>query len=272
MKPHLGVSNLAWPAHADTAVMPCLPTCGVEGIEVAPTRIAPWEDLTTTLARRFRQDCKAHGLVVPSMQAIFYARPDLQLLGNAQAFSDMCKHMYHLAQIAEALGATVAVFGAPKNRLRGALTQSQAMELAAERLSVLGDIAAAGGLVLGMEPVPGIYGGDFLQRAEDVIELVHSINNPHVQVHLDTACITLAGDSPRDAIQSSRQTLIHYHVSEPNLSNFDSPFCSHDSAGRALKEIKYSRWIVIEMLDKGEFMIDFLRNSINFVQNNYIHI
>ncbi len=261
----LGMSNLAW-APADTpAALDRLAALGVQGIEAAPTRIAGWEDLTQGALIDYRRRATAAGLQIPSLQALFFGRPGDQLLGDAAAFGTMAEHTRRVAAIAGTLGAEVAVFGAPRNRLRGALPDAEAEGLAAARLQVLGDIAQAAGVVLALEPVPACYGADFLLHAADVRRLVRRCGHPGIRPHLDSACVTLAGDGLADEIAATGpggtrpgeagpggggDGLAHYHIAEPGLGPFDAPSCPHAAAGDALRQVGYTGWLVIEMREQ----------------------
>ncbi len=249
------MSNLAW-APADTpAALDRLAALGVQGIEAAPTRIAGWEDLTEGAMVDYRRRATAADLQIPSLQALFFGRPGDQLLGDAAAFGTMAEHTRRVAAIAGTLGAEVAVFGAPRNRLRGALPAAEAEALAAARLRVLGDIAQAAGVVLALEPVPACYGADFLLHAADVRRLVCRCGHPGIRTHLDSACVTLAGDGLADEIAATGSGgdgdgLAHYHIAEPGLGPFDAPSCPHAAAGGALRQVGYTGWLVIEMREQ----------------------
>jgi D-psicose/D-tagatose/L-ribulose 3-epimerase len=268
----LGVSNLAWPARAETRAVALLAERGAQGIEVAPTRIADWDELTPGRLAAFRRNCAQAGLLVSSLQAIFYLQPQASLLGDAAGFAAMCAHMQRVAVIADALGAGVAVFGAPKSRLRGALAPEDAMRRGAERLRRLGDLAAAGGLVLGMEPVPEIYGADFLNHARDIVEIVRMADHPSVRAHLDTACVSLGGDDVAEAIRSAAPVLAHYHMAEPQLGPFDAPVCDHAVAGATLGEIGYAGWVVIEMreLEAADDGLGAIGTAIDYARAHYL--
>ncbi len=266
----IGVSNLAWPATSELAMLDLLAAHGAQGVEVAPTRIAPWEDLTDTHLADFRRRCAEAGMSVSSLQAIFYARPEASLLGDARQFGAMQEHVRRVAGIAHALGTGVAVFGAPKSRLRGMLAPADAMQRGAERLRALGDAAAAGGLTLCMEPVPTIYGADFLNHAAEIVEIVALTDHAHVRVHLDTACVTLAGDNVAEAITAASPLLAHYHMAEPQLGPFAAPVCDHASAGAALDAVGYSGWVVIEMREiAGDREGAAITAAIDFARRHY---
>ena len=272
MMRRLGVSNLAWPARAEVSALALLAERGAQGVEVAPTRIAPWDEITPQRLSAFRRDCTQAGLLVSSLQAIFYGVPEASLLGDAAGFSTMCEHVRRVAGIADALGAGVAVFGAPKSRLRGELAPAEAMLRGAERLRQLGDLAAGGGLILGMEPVPPVYGADFLNHASDIVEIVYRTDHPSVRAHLDTACISLAGDDVATAIRSAAPLLAHYHMTEPQLGPFTSPTRDHALAGATLNEIGYAGWVVIEMreVEGADDGLGAIATAIDYAGAHYI--
>ena len=268
----LGVSNLAWPARAEASALALLAARGAQGIEVAPTRIAPWDEITTQRLSAFRQGCIQAGLSVSSLQAIFYLRPEAALLGDASAFAAMAEHVRRVAGIAQALGAGVAVFGAPKSRLRGALPVADAMARGAERLRRLGEIAAAAELTLAVEPVPALYGADFLERAADVLEIVRCAGHPRVRAHLDTACVELGGDDIATAIREAAPLLAHYHVAEPQLGPFAAPVGHHAAAGAALDAVGYAGWVVIEMreVEAADDGLGAIATAINCARTHYV--
>ena len=265
----LSVSNLAWAQDADFAAGRLLSRLGVTGIEVAPTRIADWEALTPARLADYRKIWAGMGLAISSLQAIFFNRPQLQLLGDTSSFALMAEHMRRIGGIAQALGAGVAVFGAPNNRKRGQLAPAEAETLAAERLSQLGDIAAEHGLTIGLEPVPEVYNADVLTRAADILRMNDLCGHSHVRPHLDTACVGMAGDEIGQAIASAGSALAHYHAAEPNLGSFHAPTQNHEDAARALAGIGYSGWIALEMRQQEGDGLAAMEEAVRYVARIY---
>ena len=70
MTMRLSVSNLAWPADSDSAALDLLARLGVQGVEVAPTRLAPWESITRPQLADYRHKLGSFGLRASSLQAI----------------------------------------------------------------------------------------------------------------------------------------------------------------------------------------------------------
>ena len=173
-----------------------------------------------------------------------------------------------MAALAHRLGASVAVFGAPRNRVRGALDLADAEALAAERLRALGDIARPAGLTIGLEPVPAQYGADFMLRAADVRRVVALCGHAAVATHLDCACAMLGGDAIGAEVASSSPGLAHYHVAEPELGPFDAPACAHAEAAAALAASAYAGWAVVEMREQPSGL-EALASALRFARRTY---
>lgn len=247
----LSVSNLAFPIEKRPATYRLLAAAGLHGVEVAPTRVQPWEDMSARAGEEERSVIEDAGLQVSSLQAIFYGLPSLQLLGDSAAFESMCEHTARLGEYANALGAKVAVFGAPAHRNRGSTDEDRAFNLAAIRFRRLGDALSGSGLVLGIEPIPLSYKGDFLQSATEVERMVRMVDHPNIRLHLDTGCVMLGGGNIGDAIRSGADVLAHFQAAEPDLGGFENPRSPHTEAGRALLDSGYLGWVAIEMLEQG---------------------
>jgi sugar phosphate isomerase/epimerase len=265
----LSVSNLAWPADQEELAFARLVALGVAGVEVAPTRIAFWPSLTQSMLTDYRARIADRGLCVSSLQAILYGCDEPQLLGDDAAFEALCEHMRRVAAIARTLGAGIVVFGAPRNRQRGALSDAVAWPLARERLHRLGATVAAAGVTIGIEPVPAFYGGDFLGVWEDVLQMVRDVDHPGIRVHLDAGCVALGGGSIEQAVQVSHPWLAHFHAAQPGLASFSPPADNHREAASALKDCGYDRWVAIEMREQPANPIAAIEEAVTAVQRIY---
>jgi sugar phosphate isomerase/epimerase len=265
----LAVSNLAWPSGQEDAAYELLASLGVPGVEVAPTRLGPWNAWPVARLVEHRAKFAAAGLVVSSLQAILYGRIEPQLLGDASTFRHMHEHMRLVAEIAAALGATALVFGSPRNRRRGEMPAERAGELARERLYLLGDVVMDAGAVLAIEPVPAAYGGDFLGSWREVLRLVEDVNHPGVRVHLDTAGVGLAGDSIGDAVAACKDRIAHFHAAQPHLVAFSPPERNHAEAAAALNAIGYDKWLSIEMREQPDNPFGAIKDAVLVVQKIY---
>lgn len=249
----LAISNLSFPTEAKLEAYALINQLGAQGLEVAPTRIADWSTLTAEMCIQEARILTDNGLKASSLQAIFFGKPELQLLGAEGEFGAMLEHVKRIAELGSALGCNVAVFGAPKNRLRKDLSESDAFELAIERFSRLGETSAGSGLVFGIEAVPAVYGGDFLLDAQTAIRLVRAVGSENIRLHLDTACALLGEEDIASAVTKGHDVLAHFHISEPKLVTFRQPQADHRGAAQALRSGSYNGWLAIEMLSDPDW-------------------
>ena len=62
--------------------------------------------------------------------------------------------------------------------------------------------------------------------------------------------------------------MIHFHVAEPELSNFSLPKAAHVLAAKALNEVGYNQWIAIEM-KASENSVQNVVQAVEFVRKTY---
>jgi len=242
----LAVSNIAWEKHDDPEILSGLYERGVRGIEVAPTKVWPeWKGASQKQAALYRQHLSSLNLEIPAMQAILFGRPDLQLF-DTTCYSDFLEHITAVADLAAGFGARVLVFGAPKNRLRGQLSYSDAMSRAAEFFHQAAEICHQRQCCIGLEHNPVAYGCDFVTNVADARKLVDMVDHPGFQLHLDSAGIHMCGSDIGEVIAGAGK-FVHYHISEPMLEALAGGEVDHERAVSTLNNIAYSGWVSIEM-------------------------
>lgn len=243
-------TNLAWSDDEEAQALSLLRAHGVQGIEVAPTRLWPgWQGATTAAARTAAARWRSEGFEVPALQAILFGRPEARLFGD-DAGAAFESHLCRVACLAQALGAGVCVLGAPRNRARGALGLAQATEHALQVLSRLAAVFHDCGVVLGIEPARPEYGGDFLTDHRAVLEFVRLVAHPGLAVHADAAALHSAGETIEDvwAACDEGRALVHYHASEPGLAGFDRASAPQVHNLRFLAAVHWPGWRSFEML------------------------
>jgi sugar phosphate isomerase/epimerase len=244
----LAVSNIAWPPSLQQDILPLLERQGVKGIEAAPTRLwQDWPAVSVETAGHIRDEFARNGFEIPALQAILFAKPECKLFGDDQQSAALEEHLAACAAIAQRLGARFLVFGAPKNRELNGHTPDAAFEIAREFFGRVAKTYEARGVCLCFEPNPSQYGCEFATNSVDAARLVRAVNCEGFRLHLDTACMHLAGEQIPSAIRNAADILAHFHVSEPFLGGFDSPQLDHAQAAQALREIDYQGWVSLEM-------------------------
>lgn len=262
----LAVSNIAWNDTDEPVILSLLRHRAISGIEVAPTRLWPdWSGATPAAARAVRGRLADEAFEVPSLQAIFFGKPALNLFGDSDAFVD---HLRHVADLAMELGARILVFGAPKNRDRGTLPEQVAFERAIDVLRRCGADCAARGIRLCIEPNPPSYGCNFVTDSRAGLALVRAVDSPGFGLHLDTGGLGLANEDFATAIVEARDALAHVHISEPNLAPISPASLDHAVVGRTLRQIGYDGWCAIEMR-RTEDPVAALTRSIDHARSCY---
>ena len=245
---NIAFSNIAWDLPEQAEILPLLSDAGVTGIEIAPTKCWPdWIGATQEAVRQTADLFARAGFAIPSLQAIFFGRPDLKLFGSEPERMTFLSHIEDVASIGEGMGARTLVFGSPSNRDPGDLRPEEAMNAAVVMLRAAGDICARHGVWLGIEANPAVYECRFITRWFEAAELVRQCNNPGIRLHLDAACTVLAGDDLAEAVAGTGDILAHVHISEPHLGAMDSPEVDHAAFAGALKGAGYSGWCSVEM-------------------------
>lgn len=264
----LAISNLAFPVDTSDEILSGFVADGLNGLEVAPSKIAPWHQHSRDSCTAYSARLADLGLEISSLQAIFFGVGDIALLQDLEAFERMRDQVRTVSRIGSWLGVDRAVFGSPKQRARGDLPEPAAFDLGAERLSVLADTAQEFGMVLGLEPVPPYYGGDFLPGWRDVRAMVTAVDKPGLRVHLDTGCVLLGDDHIGEAITACAEQLTHFQIAEPALGGFDAPVAHHAEAAEALTRVSYPGWVSIEMLEQPD-PIEAARRAIRYAARTY---
>ena len=262
----ISVSNIAWPAEMDAEAYALLAGLGVEGIEIAPTRVWPgWEGISAEALRELKGEIAGAGSVVSSMQSILFQKPELQLFGEGTEFAD---HLKYCAGLAAELGAGAVVFGAPKNRDRGALTEKEAFARAVEVFGPIAEAYAAVGVALCFEANPAQYACNFVTHGREAARLVRAVGSAGLRLHLDTACAGMAGEDVAELVRENAEILAHFHASEPMLGGFSSPSDAHVGAAEALREVGYVGWVAVEMRTQEDVLAT-LKTAAEFATETY---
>jgi sugar phosphate isomerase/epimerase len=187
------------------------------------------------------------GLRISSLQSILYQKPDLVLFGSPEQRAALHQHLLDCADLAAALGAEFLVFGAPKNRDRGTLSEEDAFSIALEFFAGVAPEFHSRGPVLVFEANPPDYGCNFATCSDAAASLVRQVGSPGFQLHLDTACMFMAGEDLAVSIDRHAGLLKHFHASEPHLGRFCHPRIPHRIVAEELLKSNYRGWVALEM-------------------------
>jgi D-psicose/D-tagatose/L-ribulose 3-epimerase len=157
------------------------------------------------------------------------------------------KYMKESIDISDALNARV--FCGPLysavGKLVGRGRTDEEWKLAVDGLSEIAEYAGKKNVVLAMEPL-NRFETYFINIAEDMVKLVKEINHPNMKVHLDTFHMNIEEKSLYKAIKNTGEYLAHVHTCENDRGTPGSGNVDWDGVFKALHEINYNGWLVIE--------------------------
>jgi sugar phosphate isomerase/epimerase len=267
----IAASNLAWDPDQDAEVAQLMRSLGIEGLEVAPTRI--WDDPLSSSPderKRFRDSWSERGISIVSLQSLLFGRPDLVIFGSAASRAATLEYLGGMIQLAADLGASRLVFGSPKNRTRGTMSADGANKTVVPFFRAIGDLAVAAGVVFCIEPNPVQYDCDWITTISDGHELVLDIAHEGIALNADAGGITLGGEHPSTVIPGAIGSIAHFHVSEPHLVPIGTGSANHEALARALRSGDYRGWASIEMrLPPPENRMNVLTRSFSAAASAY---
>lgn len=245
----LAISNIAWNATEDEAIVRLLHRFDVDAIDVAPGKYFPEpakatdEDIV-----HVKNWWSERGIEITGMQALLFGTTGLNVFGQPEAQDAMLQHLTAVCRIGEGLGAKHLVFGSPKNRDRTGLNDQETMDVAVPFFRRLGDIAQFYNVVICLEPNPACYCANFMTTSAETAQVVRQIAHPAVKMQLDTGALAINGEDPANVLQDCARLIGHVHASEPKLLPLGDGGTDHGKMFAALKQHLSNHVVSIEML------------------------
>lgn len=258
----LSISNIAWPADKDTEMYSYLREQGFKGLEIAPTRIFPdkpydhlaeAEDWVANLREEYN-------LEVPSMQSIWYGHQE-KIFGDAQDRKILIDYTKKAILFAEAINCKNLVFGNPRQRDTDNVVEN--MPIAIDFFREIGDYAADHNTIVALEANPQIYNTRFLNRTKQAVEMAYKSNSKGIKVNVDLGTI-IENKEDVEYLRQIPEYINHVHISEPGLKAIEHREILHKELISILKDIKYDRFISIEMGNHNG--IEELKNAIKYIK------
>lgn len=272
----LAISNIAWDVAEDEAVAGLLQRYQLDAIDIAPGKYFPQPTQATSAdTRRVKDWWAARGIEITGMQALLFGTTGLDVFGPPASQDAMLHHLDGVCRIGAGLGASRIVFGSPKNRDRSALTDAQTAAVALSFFRRLGDIAAAHGVMICLEPNPTCYGANFMTNCGDTAQVVQQIAHPAIRMQFDTGALTINGEDPTAVLQTSAALIGHVHASEPKLlplGDCGDNGTDHACMGKALSMHLPRHVVTIEMLaTQNEPHLGAIERALRVAVKHYHH-
>ena len=244
------ISNIAWGADKDSEMYAFLKAQGIDGIEIAPTRlfVNPYDNLE--LAHEYAWMLKnKYGLAVSSMQSIWYGVKE-SIFGTEEERQFLTDYTKKAILFAESMGIRNLVFGCPRNRNMPEGDEKQYFEIAKAFFKELGDFALAHNTVLALEPNPVIYNTNFLNFTKDACEFVKQVDSEGLKVNIDMGTMIYNKENPH-LVKTYKNLVNHIHISAPNLAPIQQ-CAEYKTLKKVLSKIDYDGYLSVEMGNTGD--------------------
>ncbi len=242
---------------------------GYNGIEVAPFTLAERvTDIDEARRRDLRRAAQAAGLDVVGLHWLLVKPPGLHITSpDSEVRRRTADYFADLVRFCADLGGRVMVIGSPKQRgLSPGVTRERAFEYAREVFGMALPEAERAGVTLAIEPLTPKE-TDFINTAEDGIELIESIGHPLFRLHLDVKAMCGSEKRPLpEVIRSSAKHLAHFHSNDPNLLGPGMGDVDHRPILGALKEIGYDGYVSVEVFDYTPGPEKIARDSLQYLR------
>lgn len=265
--------NIAWNKNQDAEIAPLLARYGFEGVEIAPAKV--WQEptqVTSALAKSYRQFWSSHGLAISSLCSLFYPHQKLNFFKGKQSQKKMLDYFERITELAAWLGVEKLVFGSPINRIYSQTDLKEVDKISQEFFYKLAEIAQQKKLILCIEPIPVALGTNFINSTSEALDLIEKVSHPAFKLHLDTGAMTINQENVEFVYKKSEKFLEHIHISEDFLGEIGTGLVDHKLFSSLVRKSNYSKWLVVEMRTSDYLNnIQQIKRSLEYVKRNYIN-
>jgi sugar phosphate isomerase/epimerase len=266
----IAVSNLAWRKSEDEKVFEIMRDLNVLNLEVSPFRDASTlPEVKTQFNNETARLLNKYGIHVAAFQALMFRYPEVSIFEGETARNRILEHLKGVLEFLNQTGATIAVFGSPKNKIRGTLSHDEAMSIAKDFFRQIAEQAKIFNVIFCIEPTPTAYGADFICNTQEAVDFVKTIDHDSLKINLDIGSSILNEENIEKIINENIDYVGHLHVSEPYLKTINLNPSFHRSVVKTLNANHYNRFISIEMLPNNELDVKNIAKTISFVKDIY---
>jgi sugar phosphate isomerase/epimerase len=241
---------------------------GYRGLEVAPFTMAPRADLITPQQRAAARSAAAQaGIEIIGLHWLLVGPQGLHLTHpDADVRRDTAAYFRDLIDLCADLGGKVMVIGSPKQRnLQPGVTREQGMAFAREVFDACVELAGQRGVTLALEPL-GPKETNFIQTAQEAIELIERVGHPALRLNLDVKAMSEEAKPIPQIIHASAPYLAHVQVNDPNLLGPGMGAVAYEPIIAALREVGYDEWLSVEAFDMRPGAEVIARQSVEYLR------
>ena len=186
----------------------------------------------------------------------FIRRPDLKVVGNEVAISELKNYLELCLARCRHLGASVVVWGSAGSRnVPQDFPRQRAWQQIGDFLHMAGDIARRHDIIVAIEPLRR-QESNILNTGREALEMVRTVKHPNVRMIIDYFHLREENEDP-SILEDARREIVHLHFANPHGRLWPHDLEEDDHYGAFfgyLKKTRYSGGISIE--GRGSFEKD----------------
>ncbi|MBS7614881.1 sugar phosphate isomerase/epimerase [Candidatus Bathyarchaeota archaeon] len=212
---------------------------GFEGVEI------PLMELDVIDVEKTKKELKQHGITALGSMGL---PKNLDITSSdARTRERGIEHMKRSIEVISELGGDCinGVIYTAWGKITGKPRTEEEWKYSVDSLKKICQYAKKYGITLGIEPV-NRFETYFINTAADAVKLAKDVGEPNIKVHLDTFHMNIEEKNFYQPIKDTGSMLWHMHCCENDRSIAGTGHVDWDGVFRALSEINYDRWIVVE--------------------------
>ena len=185
-----------------------------------------------------------HWLLAPPPEGLHFTTPDVAVRRKTVDYLDK------LIDFCGDMGGPCMVFGSPDQRSTKGISIGDAKKYFAEGLAKLADHAWQRDVKILVEHLPK-YATDVINTLEEALELAKQINHPAIQIVFDFHNSEDETEPYDVLLRKYYENIEHVHIQEMDGKHLGTGAAAGDyvKAFQMLKDLKYSKWISLEVFD-----------------------
>jgi len=239
-----GITSWTWVYPFNPSVIRRVKEIGFDGIEI------PVEDPSLLKVDEVKQQLDSYQLNCSSVCAVMSKERDpTSLEKDIQANS--IKYLKFCVEFAEELGSDIVV-GPIYSAVGKVLFEDKnlAWRTSVEVIREVAKYALDRGVYLGIEPL-NRYETSLINLVSDALRFIEDVGVENVKLHFDTYHANIEEKSFSNAIKIAGNLLFHVHACENDRGTPGTGHIPWKEIAKALKDIGYNRWLVIETFQPG---------------------
>ena len=213
----LSISNIAWDTNRDEEIASILNQEDISFIDIAPKKyFNSCIGRTKNEIKELKKYWNLKGISIFGMQSLLYEVSNLNIFNSKKDRKELLLYLEEICIIAEYLSAKKLVFGCPKNRFINN-HKANNLEIAEEFFYKLDNIAKLHGVTICIEPIPEIYGSNFLKSTREVFKFLKKIKHSNLKIQFDTGSLDLNKENPESIFMEYAEYIGYVHISQPSF-------------------------------------------------------